>query len=260
MNNGNATYATARLSDALNEIEETSPHQTDGKWLERLTAECAPLIAEWDVSDAWLWQEWPDRERHYPATPDIGIDIVARRASDGRFVAIQCKSRKLDEHGRGTDIAKQEFDSFLAASADGRWAERWLVVNGAVRLSGNAGKTAGQKPVTLVNIESDIHKQQEAAWTALAEPSPDSDGKDTKTTRDRMQREAVNTSVRVLRGHAAAEGGKARGRIILPCGTGKSRIALRIIEELTGGAGFSCSLSLDRARGAAPEGVPCPLQ
>ena len=48
-----------------------------------------------------------------------------------------------------------------------------------------------------------------------------------------MQREAVETSVRILREHAAVQGGKSRGRIILPCGTGKSRIALRIIENLT---------------------------
>ena len=54
-----------------------------------------------------------------------------------------------------------------------------------------------------------------------------------------MQREAVETSVRLLREHAEAETGglpvgQARGRIILPCGTGKTRIALHITEELTG--------------------------
>ena len=47
-----------------------------------------------------------------------------------------------------------------------------------------------------------------------------------------MQREAVEISERLLREHAAVSG-KARERIILPCGTGKSRIALRIIENLT---------------------------
>ena len=92
--------SSERISTALDEIETISPHQTDGKWLEQMTAACAPLIAEWDVSGAWLWQDWPDRQTHYPNTPDIGIDIVAKRASDGRFIAIQSKSRKLDEHVR----------------------------------------------------------------------------------------------------------------------------------------------------------------
>ncbi|MCY4007681.1 MAG: DEAD/DEAH box helicase family protein [Rhodobacteraceae bacterium] len=49
-----------------------------------------------------------------------------------------------------------------------------------------------------------------------------------------MQDEVVMNSVALLQEHAAkSHEGRARGRIILPCGTGKSRIALRIIEELT---------------------------
>jgi len=41
------------LNAALEKIAQTSPLQTDGKWLEYLTRDCAPLIADWDVSDAW---------------------------------------------------------------------------------------------------------------------------------------------------------------------------------------------------------------
>ena len=53
-----------------------------------------------------------------------------------------------------------------------------------------------------------------------------------------MQNEAVADSVRILREQERSESGglplgEARGRIILPCGTGKTRISLRIIEELT---------------------------
>ena len=53
-----------------------------------------------------------------------------------------------------------------------------------------------------------------------------------------MQAEAVAESVRVLQEHAQSESsglpvGQARGKIILPCGTGKTRISLRIIEQLT---------------------------
>ncbi len=230
----NSSVVSNLISAALAEIEQKSPQKTDGKWLEHLTANCAPLIAEWDVSRAWHWKNWPDRQAHYPNTPDIGIDVVAERASDGRFIAVQCKSRRLDAHGRGADITKTEFDSFLAASADELWAERWLVVNGSTRLTGNAGKTVGQKPVTLVNIETDLRNQQETAQPVQPEPCPHCDGSGDRRTRDCMQAEAIETSVRLLRQHAQkSESGRARGRIILPCGTGKSRIALRIIEELT---------------------------
>ena len=224
-----------QIFSAIDEIERTSPHQTDGKWLEHLTANCASLIAEWDVSGAWLWQEWPDRQAHYPKTPDLGIDVVAKRASDGRFIAIQCKSRKLGESGRGADITKDEFNSFLATSADEElWAKRWLVVIGDTRLGGNAAKAVGRKPVTLVNIETDLRKQQDTDRADPTEPCPHCDGSGDRRTRDCMQGEAIETSVKILRQHAQAnDSGRARGRIILPCGTGKSRIALRIIEELT---------------------------
>ena len=49
-----------------------------------------------------------------------------------------------------------------------------------------------------------------------------------------MQDEAV----RILQDHVQSDSGglpagQARGKVILPCGTGKTRISLRIVEELT---------------------------
>ena len=223
------------LYAALKEIAQTSPLQTDGKWLEYLTRDCAPQIADWDVSDAWLWQEWPDRGKHYPRKTDLGADVVARRASDGALIAIQCKSRQLNEHGHGAPINAGEIDRFIAFSADSLWAERWVVVNGAVKISDNAIDTAGStKPLKRIDIESDLRKQKDLARPARPEPCPHCDGSGGHRTRDCMQEEAIGTSVTLLREHAKANGsGRARGRIILPCGTGKSRIALRIVERLT---------------------------
>ena len=62
-----------------------------------------------------------------------------------------------------------------------------------------------------------------------------------------MQEEAVASSVRILREQEGSQSGglplgEARGRIILPCGTGKTRISLRIIEELTPAGGLSIVL------------------
>lgn len=223
------------LDAALEEIAQTSPLQTDGKWLEYLARDCAPLIADWDVSDAWLWREWPDRGKHYPRKTDLGADVVARRASDGALIAIQCKSRQLDEHGHGAPINAGEIDRFIAFSAEPLWAERWVVVNGAVKISDNAIDTArSTKPLKRIDIESDLRKQKDMALPAGPEPCPHCDGSGERRTRDCMQKEAIRTSAALLREHAKANGsGKARGRIILPCGTGKSRIALRIIERLT---------------------------
>ncbi len=225
---------SAKIRDALEEIERTSPNPTDGKWLERLTAECAPLLAEWDVGHAWMWDNWPDRETHYPDTPDIGADVVAQRKNDGKLIAIQCKSRKLDDHGRGADIRKQEFNGFLDFSSPELWAERWLVVIGATNLGTNAAKVLGQnpvKPVKHVNIESDLRKQLD--WDQAVGEDSFAEG-EVLESRDDMQRRAIDKCVSKLRKWAHdSETGRARGRLILPCGTGKSRIALRIIEALT---------------------------
>ena len=217
------------ITAAIAEIEATNPQQTDGKWLERLTVTCAPLITDWNFSDAWLWQDWPDREQHHGKIGDIGIDVVARR-SDGTLVAIQCKSRQLDERGRGAAISKGEIDKFVSASERQIWTARWLVTNGETSLGGNAEKAVNpDKPITPIYIQVDLRKELEQIQS---ESSADSDS--SGQSRDAMQDEVVCNSVTVLQEHAGKSiDGRARGRIILPCGTGKTRIALRILEALT---------------------------
>ena len=108
------TTAHDAIAQALETLEEAKSEPTGGKWLERLTAQIAPYIKEWDVSDCWIWAEWPDRERLLPETnnQDNGIDAVAIDSS-GALIAIQCKSRQLDENGRGNDIDRPEITSFI---------------------------------------------------------------------------------------------------------------------------------------------------
>ena len=91
------------IETAVEKTAEMNPQQTDGEWLEVVTVEAAPYIKEWDIGKCWHWDEWPDREVHFPNTTklDVGIDVVAVRRSDREYVAIQCKSRQLDEKGHG---------------------------------------------------------------------------------------------------------------------------------------------------------------
>ena len=225
----NETTALEKLKGALFEIEETSGRATDGKWLERLTAVCAPLIAEWDVRKAWTWDDWPGKNH-----PESGIDVIAERA-DGERIAIQCKSRKLDDQGNGAPINKGEIDSFIAESSSVGipFAERWLVVNGAVNVNANADRVMEWNKVAHINLYADIKKHLDGVGGAPLEDCPHCQNPDAIQTRDCMQREAVRASVSALYSHAQSGTGAARGRIILPCGTGKSRIALQLIESLT---------------------------
>ena len=221
------------ISAALAEIQEKSVQATDGKWLELLTVESAPLIAEWDIAECCLWADWSEREYHYERRTDIGIDAVARRASDGKLVAIQCKARKLDDAGHGSSITYEDLATFIGTSSAAIWAERWVVTNGDTRISDNAISAAAEKPLKQVNLESDLLKQQELTSHASIEACPHCTDPEKTQNRECMQREAIDTSVERLEKLAEKYEGRARGRIILPCGTGKTRIALRIVERLT---------------------------
>ena len=233
------------IEAAISEIAEMSPQETDGKWLERLTVEAAPRIREWDIENAWPWVDWPGRASEFPNSTklDVGIDVVAVRRSDGAHIAIQCKSRKLDADGHGSDILYAEISKFATAAGSDFWVENWLVTNGANELARGAAQAISMrgKPIKPVNITADLEAQRDsnnasdAEYCARCENPEDPDAVQAKSC---MQREAISASVRLLRDHADSDSGgspkgEARGRIILPCGTGKTRISLRIVEELT---------------------------
>lgn len=235
-----AVDAQEIISEALEIANEMNPQATDGTWLEDLTVQIGPYIRDWDLEQCWSWADWPDRDDHFPVSTkqDVGIDVVATRRGDSEYVAIQCKDRQLNEDGCGGPISKSETDTFASSSENHFWAERWIVTNGDNPLSGNAF-TITDKPVKLINITSDLLQQRAVL---IGEDSAHC-GTSTEIekgiqTKSCMQAEAVAESVRILNEHARSESGgspagRARGKIILPCGTGKTRISLRIVEELT---------------------------
>ena len=228
---------------AIDRLESMRDQQSGGKWLENLTAAVGPHIKEWDITQCWTWTEWPDRETVFPGSTnqDIGIDVVAVRRSDGRHVAIQCKSRRL-ENGIPVAIQKSELDSFANTSSNPFWAERWLVANGEAPFSPQAETALSMagvdRPIKPINIHADLLGQsvgQDEQPCPHCQPdAPETAGQ----TKQCMQDEAVATAVRVLQDHVQSDSGglprgQARGKVILPCGTGKTRISLRIVEELT---------------------------
>ena len=226
---------TDTLEGLLAQIDAlaASDDDDDGIAFEHLVAAAAPHVAEWDIAECWRWRDWPGR----PAGTTLeaeSIDLVARRRSDGAMVAIECKKRRLDAAGAGADIRKGEASRFVAEAGKGSWAERWFVTNGAVAFAANAKtmlRLGGHDDIRLVNAAADLRSQIDA------HADDDTIGEGGQS-RSAMQDEAVAESVRILRDHAgSASGGgprgQARGKIILPCGTGKTRISLRIVEELT---------------------------
>ena len=252
MQDSNAQDAQAAIAKWINVANEMNPQQSDGIWLEDLTVQAGPYIKEWDISHCYHWSDWPGRDRHFPGTTktDIGIDAVAVRRSDGEYIAIQCKSKKLDEQGNGAAIDKDEISKFALPAYADLWTECWIVTNGNNPLGGNTKQVLSMtgrnddKPIKLVNIVNDLLAQQSITAPEPCphcQPDPDRDPEsdaEPQQTKSCMQAEAITASVRILQEHEqSASGGlpkgQARGRIILPCGTGKTRISLRIVERLT---------------------------
>ena len=247
------TTAHDVIAQALETLEEAKSQPTGGKWLERLTAQIAPYIKEWDISHCWTWAEWPDRERLLPETTnqDNGIDAVAVNHSGGAYIAIQCKSRQLDENGRGNDIDRPEITSFTSESENELYTERWLITNGDNRLNDRAERTNSQlsKKIKLINLHADLTAQAQRSIRdeECLHCQPNPDGEWRKQSKTCMQNEAVSSVVSRLRGQLETDAdgipiGQARGKIILPCGTGKTRISLRIVEELSPPGGLSVVL------------------
>ena len=231
------------IEKAMGIATEMNPQATDGTWLEDLTVQVGPHIREWDIDRCYLWPKWPEREYHYPNSTkqDVGIDAVAIRSGDGEYVAIQCKSRQLNTDGQGDPIRKTEIDKFANTSSGSFWAERWVVTNGDNPLSDNIVQavSADEKPIKLVNLTNDLRQAQTAPpEEECPHCAPNPEGEQRQQTKSCMQTEAIAESIRILREHVQSKSGgspvgQARGKIILPCGTGKTRISLRIIEQLT---------------------------
>ena len=231
------------IENAIATVAAASGEQTGGQWLEDLTVAVSPHVKEWDIAECWSWAEWPERPQVYQRSTrqDVGIDVVARRR-DGEYIAIQCKARQLDDAGQGKSITKSDLDTFIATTSDQFWSERWVVTNGDSPLSPNiaAAIPVGQSPIKLVDVANDLLQQQQAdaadEYCAHCEPNPDGEWR--KQSKTCMQNEAIEASVRILKEHEQSPSGgrpvgQARGKIILPCGTGKTRISLRIVERLT---------------------------
>ena len=231
------------LEKALIVVDQHAADASDGVWLEKLVTELGPEIAAWDLAEAWLWEDWPHRNEVLPnATPDDdGIDVVGRR-QDGSWCAIQCKARR-HVNGKPGRLTKEDIRDFGSATNTSAniWAEGWIVTNADISDHVRAkmrglGETVAN--VREVQIGPAIHAEITARKAAKPDP------------RDAMQERAVGAIIRGLdnvratpdKAHAGWRLGDARATAVMPCGTGKTRVAYEVARQ-TAANGLVCVLA-----------------
>lgn len=210
--------------DWLRTIDSHADNAGDGLWLEELVCDLGNRIPEWDFKEVFRWDEWPDRDHYFPGSSpaDVGIDNVGIRP-DGSLVAIQCKARS-----GGTDLTLNDVSPFKMSTGDDKWSELWVITNVQLtRGAREANLRSESKPLKLVDFVEPVR--------ALVHQESAGNNEDSKLTS--MQNEVVNKVLKGLKNHAKKgrsewNKGEARGHIVMPCGTGKSRVAYRVMKSI----------------------------
>ncbi len=229
------------MTDPVSDIDETlatlrinrDARRSDGTAFEDAVLRHAEHIPGWEIARCWRYPEWPHRMSVGVPLPshDAGIDLVAVK-HDGSRVAIQCKARS-----GGGSVTITEVQKFAGAAPPSVFAERWFVAEAG--RSEATEKAAAVAQVTFVDFETALAEALEDARErerAATEPDP----------RTAMQQEAVAECVQALRAglpeHKDLWVGSnpkewmpsdaTRATLVLPCGTGKTRVSMRIMSEL----------------------------
>ena len=218
--------STAGLLDLLAHRYETP--QERGKAFERLMRQAfrrhPDVYGPQRFKTVWRWMEWPDRLAHGYGG-DIGIDLVAEQteSAGGGLCAIQTKAH-ID--GR---IDKAAVDSFISASAGSAFSARLLVLTATMTAQ---ARTMVEQAVPRCEV---LHRSDLESWPVNWAECLDDPARLRFEPRPRhvpkpFQKDAV---AKVLAGLKEQD----RGRLVLPCGTGKSVVSLWIAERLVGRGG-----------------------
>ena len=188
---------------------ESRDKSEKGRWFEQLFMRIALQRPEFEIDAIWRWPDWPEREELTGLDGrDIGVDLVARRAS-GEWVAIQCKC-----YDEGRTLGKGEIDKFLGGSQQPVFRLRWIVAT--CRWGPNAERAIvnAHPQITQIDFRQllGIQVEEQDAKRPVQEPWP-------------LQLEAIEDAVAGLSNHG-------RGRLVMACGTGKTFTALRIAEQV----------------------------
>ena len=173
----------------------------------------------------FLWEEFFARTEL--GVVDTGIDLVAETV-DGEFWAIQCKF--YEEH---TTIDKSDVDTFLSTSGRNFHTPDGQKVGFSVRLwistsnrwTSNAENALHGQGIPVTRISLENLRNAPVDWKKLESGIHGEQAREKIHTLKEHQKVAVN---RVCEHFKHAE----RGKLIMACGTGKTFVSLKVVEEM----------------------------
>ena len=173
----------------------------------------------------WRWSEWPDRRKR-GFGPDCGIDLVAEQSDDfgGGLCAIQCKA-----YEDTSTVPTSAVDSFLAESGTDDFAARLLVATGG--LTDNAWRKIEKATPRCEVLDRSTINGWDVRWEDFLDRPGALEFNAKRYAPRPYQGDAVRAVVEGLNNSGS------RGQMVLPCGTGKSVVALWIAEKLAGKGG-----------------------
>ena len=158
----------------------------------------------------WSWYEWAEGRPNY-SSQDIGIDLVAE-LDTGDLCAIQAKFYQAT-----ATVSAPQIDSFISASATGDFKERLLVNTGLLGPNALAKIKRAQPRCRILNA-GDLAAMP-VKWMDFLKTGR-------VKTRPVVAKKPRSHQKEALRQIASGFENNSRGQIILPCGTGKTLLAL----------------------------------
>ena len=153
---------------------------------------------------------------------DMGVDLVAKTRDTNEYHAIQCKF--VEPH---RSVSKKEIDSFLSASSQKPFTQRFIVST-TDQWSSNASAVLfdQQPPVNIINLR-DLESSL-IDWSQYQPDQADQAPALRPKFAPKTHQQAAITSV--LREFRTED----RGKLIMACGTGKTFTSLKIAEQQAG--------------------------
>ncbi|MEZ2190091.1 DEAD/DEAH box helicase [Corynebacterium sp. CCM 9204] len=219
------------IDDVVTALRELDSNAARGLEFEKLMVryfQLHPMYSQ-EYDEVLRWNDWKYKD---PSAGDTGIDLVAHRAEDDSWTAIQCKFYEPT-----TTLQKSHLDSFYTASGrtfvtdtgERKSFSNRIIVSTTDRWGKNAEASLEGQTIPVQRIGLAEIADAPINWE-IAYPDSDYAIEFSLTKRKRFrarkhQKEAIDAVFAGFRDHD-------RGKLIMACGTGKTFTALKLSEQL----------------------------